>query len=126
MLHPGKLPSALIVLSMRSLDVHLYIRECMLCDVICVIACVLQTEGGGAPDLGCNAFEQTNLHCLQVKFVGEEGVDEGGVQKEFFQLLVSVLCSLPSLPFLFSHVLVCHTMPALCFYPSSVSAYGII
>lgn len=25
---------------------------------------------------------------LQVKFVGEEGVDEGGVQKEFFQLLV--------------------------------------
>lgn len=26
--------------------------------------------------------------CAQVKFVGEEGVDEGGVQKEFFQLLV--------------------------------------
>ena len=26
---------------------------------------------------------------LKVKFVGEEGVDEGGVQKEFFQLLVS-------------------------------------
>eukprot|EP00798_Chlamydomonas_sp_ICE-L_P005400 gene5400-5623_t len=25
---------------------------------------------------------------LKVKFVGEEGVDEGGVQKEFFQLLV--------------------------------------
>ena len=25
---------------------------------------------------------------LQVKFVGEEGVDEGGPQKEFFQLLV--------------------------------------
>ena len=24
----------------------------------------------------------------QVKFVGEEGIDEGGVQKEFFQLLV--------------------------------------
>lgn len=26
---------------------------------------------------------------LKVKFIGEEGVDEGGVQKEFFQLLVS-------------------------------------
>jgi ubiquitin-protein ligase E3 A len=26
--------------------------------------------------------------CLQVKFIGEEGVDEGGLQKEFFQLLV--------------------------------------
>ena len=25
---------------------------------------------------------------LKVKFLGEEGVDEGGVQKEFFQLLV--------------------------------------
>jgi len=25
---------------------------------------------------------------LKVKFVGEEGVDEGGVQKEWFQLLV--------------------------------------
>mgnify|MGYP001807852788 CR=1 FL=1 len=24
----------------------------------------------------------------QVKFIGEEGVDEGGVAKEFFQLLV--------------------------------------
>jgi ubiquitin-protein ligase E3 A len=24
----------------------------------------------------------------QVHFVGEEGVDEGGVQKEFFQLLI--------------------------------------
>lgn len=33
---------------------------------------------------------RTNLAIvvLQVKFVGEEGVDEGGVQKEFFQLLV--------------------------------------
>ena len=29
--------------------------------------------------------------CLQVKFLGEEGVDEGGVQKEFFQLLVREL-----------------------------------
>eukprot|EP00195_Chlamydomonas_chlamydogama_P006855 CAMPEP_0202911740 /NCGR_PEP_ID=MMETSP1392-20130828/55763_1 /ASSEMBLY_ACC=CAM_ASM_000868 /TAXON_ID=225041 /ORGANISM="Chlamydomonas chlamydogama, Strain SAG 11-48b" /LENGTH=556 /DNA_ID=CAMNT_0049602365 /DNA_START=33 /DNA_END=1703 /DNA_ORIENTATION=- len=28
---------------------------------------------------------------LKVKFVGEEGVDEGGVQKEFFQLLVREL-----------------------------------
>ncbi|MEW5311973.1 MAG: hypothetical protein WDW38_003641 [Sanguina aurantia] len=28
---------------------------------------------------------------LKVKFVGEEGVDEGGVQKEFFQLLVRQL-----------------------------------
>jgi hypothetical protein len=28
---------------------------------------------------------------MQVKFVGEEGVDEGGVQKEFFQLLVSCM-----------------------------------
>ena len=25
---------------------------------------------------------------LKIQFVGEEGVDEGGVQKEFFQLLV--------------------------------------
>jgi ubiquitin-protein ligase E3 A len=25
---------------------------------------------------------------VQVKFIGEEGVDEGGLQKEFFQLLV--------------------------------------
>lgn len=25
---------------------------------------------------------------VQVQFVGEEGVDEGGVQKEFFQLVV--------------------------------------
>jgi hypothetical protein len=30
-----------------------------------------------------------NLETPQVQFVGEEGVDEGGVQKEFFQLLVS-------------------------------------
>ena len=28
------------------------------------------------------------LWLFQVKFVGEEGVDEGGPQKEFFQLLV--------------------------------------
>ncbi len=27
---------------------------------------------------------------LKVAFVGEEGVDEGGVQKEFFQLLVGM------------------------------------
>jgi hypothetical protein len=37
---------------------------------------------------------------LKVKFEGEEGVDEGGVQKEFFQLLVrrvlgSAWCGLP-------------------------------
>ncbi len=25
---------------------------------------------------------------LKVKFVGEEGIDQGGVQKEFFQLIV--------------------------------------
>lgn len=30
--------------------------------------------------------------CFQVKFVGEEGVDEGGLQKEFFQLLVRMEC----------------------------------
>lgn len=33
------------------------------------------------------AFLHTHL---QVKFIGEEGVDEGGVQKEFFQLLVGL------------------------------------
>ena len=26
---------------------------------------------------------------LKVQFVGEEGIDEGGVQKEFFQLIIS-------------------------------------
>jgi hypothetical protein len=26
---------------------------------------------------------------LKVQFVGEEGIDEGGVQKEFFQLIVA-------------------------------------
>lgn len=31
-----------------------------------------------------------NTHA-QVKFIGEEGVDEGGVQKEFFQLLVGAV-----------------------------------
>jgi hypothetical protein len=45
----------------------------------------------------CNAqtHQDTVLCCavlchalVQVKFVGEEGVDEGGPQKEFFQLLV--------------------------------------
>lgn len=31
----------------------------------------------------------TNLRkALKVKFIGEEGVDQGGVAKEFFQLLV--------------------------------------
>lgn len=29
---------------------------------------------------------------LKVVFVGEEGVDEGGVRKEFFQLLVAQVC----------------------------------
>jgi ubiquitin-protein ligase E3 A len=28
---------------------------------------------------------------LRVQFVGEEGIDEGGVQKEFFQLIVREL-----------------------------------
>ena len=28
---------------------------------------------------------------LRIKFVGEEGIDEGGVQKEFFQLIVKEL-----------------------------------
>jgi ubiquitin-protein ligase E3 A len=28
---------------------------------------------------------------LKVKFIGEEGIDEGGVQKEFFQLMVAEL-----------------------------------
>jgi ubiquitin-protein ligase E3 A len=28
---------------------------------------------------------------LRVKFIGEEGVDEGGVRKEFFQLLIKEL-----------------------------------
>lgn len=31
---------------------------------------------------------------LKVEFEGEEGVDEGGVQKEWFQLLVAELFSL--------------------------------
>lgn len=35
----------------------------------------------------CCASQPPQLH-QQVKFVGEEGVDEGGPQKEFFQLLV--------------------------------------
>ncbi len=30
-------------------------------------------------------------HLVKVQFVGEEGVDEGGVQKEFFQLLLREL-----------------------------------
>lgn len=29
---------------------------------------------------------------LKVQFVGEEGVDEGGVKKEFFQLLIAQVC----------------------------------
>jgi len=28
---------------------------------------------------------------LRVKFDGEEGIDEGGVQKEFFQLIIEEL-----------------------------------
>jgi len=28
---------------------------------------------------------------LKVKFHGEEGIDEGGVQKEFFQLIIEEL-----------------------------------
>lgn len=32
---------------------------------------------------------------LKVKFAGEEGVDEGGVKKEFFQLLVQEVCLVP-------------------------------
>lgn len=28
---------------------------------------------------------------LKVKFIGEDGIDEGGIQKEFFQLLVKQL-----------------------------------
>lgn len=28
---------------------------------------------------------------LKIQFVGEEGVDEGGVQKEFFQLMIREL-----------------------------------
>jgi hypothetical protein len=48
---------------------------------------------------------------LRVKFVGEQGVDQGGVQKEFFQLLIHQLfdlnfgnlCSLLSSFFLFHY-----------------------
>ena len=29
---------------------------------------------------------------LKVKFIGEEGIDQGGVTKEFFQLLVDEVC----------------------------------
>lgn len=38
----------------------------------------------------CNFF---SIDLLQVKFLGEEGVDEGGVQKEFFSLLLRQLLS---------------------------------
>lgn len=40
-------------------------------------------------------LERKSIHDLKkqlrVQFVGEEGVDEGGVQKEFFQLLIREL-----------------------------------
>jgi len=29
------------------------------------------------------------LFSFQVQFVGEDGIDEGGVQKEFFQLIMA-------------------------------------
>ncbi len=31
---------------------------------------------------------------LKIKFVGEEGIDEGGIRKEFFQIMISQLINL--------------------------------
>ena len=45
--------------------------------------------------LNCNTFLKVfslqNLICLQVKFNGEDGVDDGGVSMEFFHLLAKEL-----------------------------------
>lgn len=55
------------------------------------------------PDARPSCCRVTNLHpwpCrkdlfkpLRVHFIGEEGIDAGGVKKEFFQLLVGELLS---------------------------------
>ena len=61
---------------------------------ICIFVCMLCTL--------CNVFcPQLEVICenrpedlrkqLRVKFDGEEGIDEGGVQKEFFQLIIEEL-----------------------------------
>jgi hypothetical protein len=39
----------------------------------------------------------------QVQFIGEEGVDEGGVQKEFFQLVVREVFD-PKVPTILSYL----------------------
>jgi hypothetical protein len=49
--------------------------------LLCVVCCVLLL---GRKDL---------FKPLRVHFIGEEGIDAGGVKKEFFQLLVGELLS---------------------------------
>jgi hypothetical protein len=39
------------------------------------------------------ALRRSSAASMQVNFVGEEGVDAGGVRKEFFQLLIQALFS---------------------------------
>lgn len=76
---------------------------------------------------------------VQVKFVGEEGVDEGGVQKEFFQLLVSVWHAssevfasiMPSstslcLPRHQQRISVAVHGPAACWLPRSRNVYKLL
>jgi hypothetical protein len=44
-------------------------------------------NGGGSADRSPSDLKKP----LKVVFYGEEGIDEGGVQKEFFQLIISDL-----------------------------------
>ena len=74
--------------------VHIHVCLCMCVYVhVCVCAHVLCNYALYCPQLEviCENRPEDLRKQLRVKFDGEEGIDEGGVQKEFFQLIIEEL-----------------------------------
>ena len=69
--------------------VYVYVCICV-CACVCVRVCNYALY---CPQLEviCENRPEDLRKQLRVKFDGEEGIDEGGVQKEFFQLIIEEL-----------------------------------
>lgn len=95
---PLELPVLLLAIDRRNIvnDTLTRVSVCILCACVCARACVciacfiilltiIQLE------VICENRPEDLRKQLRVKFDGEDGIDEGGVQKEFFQLIIEEL-----------------------------------